>query len=105
VFLSPHQALNLCRIVREAVSNALRHGHPANLWVDLGMDDGSLLFQVTDDGCGLAGGNGAQGRCGHGRLNMEQRATELGGGVEWQTSPEGGCRVVVKVALPGAMPG
>ena len=41
------------RAVREALNNALRHGHPTRIATRLAAKDTGLTFSVTDDGGGL----------------------------------------------------
>jgi len=42
------------RIAQEATHNALRHGAPRHVRIDLSTQDGSLVLVVTDDGRGFA---------------------------------------------------
>jgi signal transduction histidine kinase len=53
--LSPQETHELLRIVGEAMTNAVTHGHTAHLQVAVRSDpDGALAVSVTDDGGGLA---------------------------------------------------
>ena len=49
----PGTATHLFRIAQEAVSNAIRHGHPKQIVVALTEKKGSLVLQVQDDGRGF----------------------------------------------------
>lgn len=51
--LSQAERLLAVRVVEEAVSNALRHGRPSQLEVQLGADDESIRLSVRDDGTGF----------------------------------------------------
>lgn len=91
-------ALHLHRIVREAVSNAIRHAHTRRLRIRLrlgGRD--SLLVEITDDGA--AGGQLAASD-GRGVGNMRERASALAGDISWIAGTEGGTKVLLEVPLP-----
>jgi two-component system sensor histidine kinase UhpB len=63
------------RIMQEALSNAMRHGKPRRIWLELRQDGADLLVTVADDGGGIAAG-AAQGA---GLSGMRQRVEALGG--------------------------
>jgi signal transduction histidine kinase len=84
----------LIRIVREAVSNAIRHGAADSVTVRLAGAHG-LELTIEDDGTGLV--NGTPARRGFGLVSMRERAQALGGSVDIAPHPEGGVRVVVSL--------
>lgn len=54
--------LDLCRIVEEAVANAMRHGDATAITIAVTTaDDGALEVVVTDDGAGPGGGRAGLG--------------------------------------------
>ncbi len=61
-------------VLREALSNVIRHANASQVEVTVDIGDEVALI-VADNGVGLAGMSGA----GHGILNMTQRARALGG--------------------------
>jgi two-component system, NarL family, sensor histidine kinase DevS len=71
-------------VVREAVSNVVRHAHATTLTVQVRVDD-KLSIQVTDNGCGMP-----QEITGSGLTNLQQRAQEAGGAVAVESPPGGG---------------
>lgn len=80
--LPPRNFLHLTRVLREAVSNALRHAQPRQLRIELTLtDDQSLKVVVENDG-ELPAVEGWQP--GRGCKIMRQRAEGLGGSVTWQ---------------------
>lgn len=88
-------AFHLTRILREAVSNALRHGATPAIDVIFRIDGGTLWMRVADEGGGL---NGT--RPGHGMRSMCARTEALRGRINWNT-PEGrGTVVELRVPLP-----
>ncbi len=85
---------NLVRIVREAVANATRHGHAANVEVSLAIGDDGLRLLVTDDGRGFDP-SASPGGGRFGLVGMEERARALGGRFEVRSTPGEGTEVEV----------
>jgi len=87
----------LVRIVREAVTNAARHGRAETVVVAMTNGNG-LTLRIRDDGLGFepvtAGGNG------FGLVSMSERAHSLGGELRVVSAPAGGTSV--EVLLPQA---
>lgn len=93
--LPAQQALHLLRIVREAVSNVLRHSGATQVCVDFNRDADWLSVRVSDNGHGI---NGT--RRGRGMNNMRSRAAELGGTIDWLAADPGpGTIVVLRMPL------
>jgi len=63
------------RIAAEALANAVRHGRPGRVAVEVARTPLGLTITVTDDGCGI----GPEPTPGLGLRSMRQRAEELGG--------------------------
>ena len=74
--VSPDEREALIRIVREAITNAGRHGGATSVSVELSNGNGTLL-RVADDGEGFDPGNTRAG--GFGLVSMRERAESLGG--------------------------
>jgi len=83
-------------VVREAVSNAVRHGRPNTLTITVQAGDGELVIDVLDDGMGI---DPEQTRSG--LRNLEERARQCGGklSVKAEAEPAGGTRLVWRVPL------
>jgi two-component system sensor histidine kinase UhpB len=65
------------QIVRESLSNALRHGHPSRIEIEIGSeDDDTIAISVIDDGGGMPPTGSA---IGFGITGMQERAALLGG--------------------------
>ena len=73
--LSQPQALNLGRILREAVSNILRHSEASQVTISLQVDPLHLTLEIIDNGKGLPLQRGRI--TGRGFANMEKRALRL----------------------------
>lgn len=96
VQVSPEVAEQLVRIVREAVTNATRHGQ-AN-YIELSVAGGDeLVLTVEDNGTGFDQRAGDTLTAGFGLVSMRERAEALGGVFELQSQPGEGTRVEVRV--------
>lgn len=80
------------RIVREAVSNAIRHGNARVVLVRLARAD-DLVLCIEDDGVGLGDGPGP----GFGLISMRERAHALGGTLDVAPRRPNGVRVEVRL--------
>ncbi|MCH9765675.1 MAG: hypothetical protein K0U34_06755, partial [Alphaproteobacteria bacterium] len=86
-------------VVREAVSNALRHGQPKTVAIELRqIETDALALQVSDDGSGSAG---AVLKPGFGMRGMEERIARLGGILTIGKRSDGP-GLVVRAKLPAA---
>ena len=88
---------SLLRIVREAVTNGVRHGGATEVCVSL-REDGGLRLSVSDNGRGFEM-EGSPGRAdSFGLTSMQERAQALGGRLVVQSAPDRGTEV--EVVLP-----
>jgi signal transduction histidine kinase len=99
--LSPAAALDVLRIVQEALNNALRHGRGTSLVIRLQAAPGGCELSVSDDGRGIeptvaASADAAPG--GRGIASMQRRAARLGGRLHVGRGHERG--TVVRLWLP-----
>jgi signal transduction histidine kinase len=92
--VSPEIREDLARIVREAVSNAARHGEAANVFIALSNTD-AIRVRVSDDGKGFD--PDAPRHRGFGLTSMRERAEGRGGVVNVTSQPGGG--TVVEVVI------
>lgn len=97
--VGPGAALHLGRILREAVSNVLRHADASRVEVTFEVADGRLLCTLRDDGRGLAEPATGAGR---GLRNMRARAGLLDAEIAWERAEPSGCRV--SLSVPGIFP-
>ncbi|MBS0589092.1 MAG: ATP-binding protein [Proteobacteria bacterium] len=94
--LDTYRALHLHRIVREAVSNVIRHAQARQVRLRIGVRADELQLELTDDGSG-AGVEPAD--AGRGRETMRERASELAGQIDWRYGTAGGTKVLLTVPL------
>lgn len=85
----------LVRIAREAVSNAIRHGHAQKLTLRLSHQDGTRRLCVIDDGQGFDVAATTETATGYGLTSMRDRARGLPGTLHISSSPGGGSVVTV----------
>ena len=81
-------------VVREAVSNVLRHAEAAELAVTVTLDE-DLVIVVSDTGIGMPEAGARSGL-----RNLGQRAAEAGGSFRIERPGEGGTRLVWMAPLP-----
>jgi signal transduction histidine kinase len=90
------QRESIVKIVREAVTNAVRHGHARNIDIRLGAA-GSATLQVLDDGVGFdVAGSADSDR--YGVISMRETAEAIGGSLEIRSAPGSGTTVEVQWA-------
>lgn len=90
------------RIVREGLNNALRHGRPGEICINIQLHaDDVVAVDVLDDGGGMTTTN--SGAVGFGIVGMQERASMLGGtvSVRNRTDAKGVC---VSARLPRPCP-
>lgn len=87
----------LLQIIRESVSNALRHGRATRLDLNLIASTTTLELAIRDNGCGF---DLASARRGHGLENLTARARRLGGQLTIQSQPGNGACVNLTLPLP-----
>jgi signal transduction histidine kinase len=89
--LIPQQTMNIGRILREAVSNIIRHAKASNAIITIDIKQNSIHICIENDGSYKDIGAWKRGRGTH---NMIQRAELLGGKLEWQQRQPNGTRIV-----------
>jgi signal transduction histidine kinase len=84
----------LLNLVREALSNAVRHGHARLISIELAATETGSLLVIADDGVGFDPAREV-GDGHHGLGNMRARAAAVGGRFEIRSAPGDGTKVVV----------
>jgi len=98
--LSARMLVQLTRVLREAVSNVIRHSQARHCRIDIALDTGHLVLDVQDDGRGLS--MAASASPGHGMSSIESRVRKLGGTHRFGVSALGGVHLHVRVLLERA---
>src|ERR687894_1557624 len=89
------RAIEVARMVQEALVNVRRHSGARHARVRLSVEGGGARVEVEDDGRGLAPGTAA----GMGIMGMRERAASLGGEIEVEGAAGAGTRVLLRVSL------
>ncbi|CAB4932599.1 unannotated protein [freshwater metagenome] len=92
--LTAERQVVVYRIVQEGLSNAVQHGHPSAVRVELRRDGTAVVATITDDGQGFSP---AAGTTGHGLLGMRERAALAGGDLTLQSAPGSGTTVELRL--------
>lgn len=88
--VNAQNALNLSRIVREAITNVLRHAEASRIYVSTRLIDERFCISIEDDGTGFSPNTLRPHR---GMSSMQARATTLNGVLQWNMLNPQGCRV------------
>ena len=97
--LDPNLENHLLRIAQEALTNALRYAHAAEIRVILASGGEGLDLSVEDGGDGFDVGSPAHHH-GLGLCGMQERADSVGGKLTITSAPGQGTRARVFIALP-----
>ncbi|MDD5298803.1 MAG: sensor histidine kinase [Rhodocyclaceae bacterium] len=105
-WLEPPQALQVLRILQEALTNMLKHAHAGEIRISARRGDGAgtpgITVTLTDNGVGFAPDSVRGGR---GLKNMRERARKLGAELRIETRPEGGTLLELNLPFkPGNAP-
>lgn len=93
-------AHHVFRIAQEAVANAVNHGGPRKINVELKIDLARLRLRVDDDGCGFEPDDAFTSREGNfGLIGMRERAERIKGELRLNSQHGKGTRVEVTVPL------
>jgi signal transduction histidine kinase len=99
--IPPQQFAEVMSLLREAVSNSLRHGRARRITLLAGRNDQQIALAVQDDGAGFTP-TAPRSASSHGLDNMQARAAALGGSLQIESVPGKGTRVLL--TLPVASP-
>ena len=95
-------AVNLYRIVQEALTNIVKHSKCGSVLFEMAVDDGRLGVMIKDDGTGFSLEDVSQRdieQRGMGLFIMEERAKAIDGRLQIHSEPDQGTKVQVEVSL------
>lgn len=96
---------NYLSVMRELVSNILRHANATQVRITLDYRDGQLVTQVTDNGVGLPADEAGAERQRYGLTNLRGRMTDLGGSIAFTPADvTGGTCVTLTLPLDASVP-
>jgi nitrate/nitrite-specific signal transduction histidine kinase len=99
--LDPNAGAELLHLVREGLSNSVRHGHARLISIELRPTAAGSMLVIADDGSGFDPTR-APGPGHHGLANMRARAAAIGAQIEIRSAPGDGTKVIVE--LPRSKP-
>ncbi len=91
--LNPSVAMNLFRVFQEAFNNAVKHASATKIMVDVSSLDNQISLSINDNGAGF---NGAKREGHYGISNMQERAEEMNGTLDIQSS-NNGTTILIKI--------
>ena len=96
----------LAVVLREAVTNILRHSAATSCTIEAATSDGAVRMKVSNDGeagrAGLPGGDGRGGAGGgSGLANLTARVQAAGGQLSARRTGDGSFELTVQIPLPG----
>ena len=102
VDIPPFLEIDLLRIGQEAITNAVKHGRPTCVEVELQHSPGWVKLRVTDNGCGMDMATEfvrTSKREGFGLIGMQERAKEMNGSLELRAARGGGTEMLLEVPI------
>lgn len=95
--LPEQTALAMYRVAQESLNNAIRHGQPREVMVELSVLHDCLRLLVTDDGAGFTPAE-LSGETGLGMLGMQERMRLVGGALRVHSEP--GVGTIIEATVP-----
>jgi signal transduction histidine kinase len=93
-------AIELYRIVQEALQNIVKHSGARRATVEIARQSDAMVLRIVDDGCGFD--VDATGSSGIGLANMRERLEPFDGLLSISSAPLRGTRIEVFVPMRGA---
>ncbi|MDD5467885.1 MAG: GAF domain-containing protein [Anaerolineales bacterium] len=98
--ISPEAASQLLRIIQEALTNVRKHAAAKKVLIRYNQNDSQVCISIEDDGQGFEVGRAIDDQRQHFGLQiMGERAESIGGGLEIDSRPGRGTRVIVRAPL------
>jgi signal transduction histidine kinase len=88
---------HVVNVLREALTNATRHGGARSIRVEASADPTAVMIAVEDDGCGFVPDLNVSG---HGLRGMRSRAAAVGGSLEIHSTPGNGSVIRMRLPIP-----
>jgi signal transduction histidine kinase len=102
--LPPDVRHNIFLIVKEALTNVLKHAAAKEVHVQAKVTGSRLKIVIQDDGAGFEPAAARLKNKRNGLANMQQRAEALGGTLSWEAGEGGGTATTLTVPLPKSTP-
>ena len=86
-------------IYKECIHNVARHSGCTRAVAELSLADRDVVLSVRDNGRGFGQADPPPSHGGTGIPSMKRRAGNVGGTVQWLSTPGGGCTVIVRIPV------
>jgi len=97
---------HLILILKEAISNVVKHAEAQNLTIKVSNNDKCLLLVVLDDGIGFSKNldiDNNQTGLRQGLQNMKERVKMLNGLIQIKSRKDEGTKIMVRIPLNGGL--
>lgn len=94
------RASAMFRVCQESLTNIAKHAQAKSVNIEVFADDANVTLEITDDGVGLAAGSLSKAGA-FGLLGMRERAANLGGWLEVNSSQGRGTGVMLSLPVRG----
>jgi signal transduction histidine kinase/phosphopantetheinyl transferase (holo-ACP synthase) len=99
--LSPNAAIQLPRIIQEALINVRKHAHASSVAITLEQNQDTLCVVIQDNGQGFNPSEAQEkSLSGVGLQVMRERAESIGGMFQIQSQPGQGTRITIQIPAP-----
>jgi PAS domain S-box-containing protein len=99
VRFAPNVETNLYRIVQEALNNTHKHARASRVEILLTQRDGEVVLMMMDDGRGFSLRSKKNHLKGLGLTGMKERASLIGGTLNFESSPRNGTTIHVRLPI------
>jgi len=90
------EGMNIYRIIQEAVNNAIKYSKASKIEVLISQNQNNLKLRIKDNGVGF---QKDKIELGNGINNMDKRAKDLNGNLEYLSEEKKGTEIVIKMPL------
>ncbi len=97
--LEQQQRKAMYRAAQETLTNVQRHSRAQHVWLQLQVQNDSLILSISDDGIGIPPDLHPRG---FGLKGLSERATQLGGDFHLAPRPDGGTQATFHIPLSTA---
>ena len=101
--LPPQSAMQVYRIVQEALTNVARHARAGRLTLTMRESPAAFELRLADDGVGIGATAGRRGSIG--LFSMAERAREIGAHLQVRAAAGGGTELLLSLPLTAAAAG
>jgi ligand-binding sensor domain-containing protein/signal transduction histidine kinase len=96
--IPPEVRHNVFLAFKESVNNVVKHAHATEAWIRLRLSPDKFIFEIEDNGRGVAGMDQKAAQMRNGLRNMRKRMTDIGG--EFSIAPGATSGTLVRLTVP-----